>query len=61
VHRSFVGNQVQFVSKIIFLAYITRVRAVFRRMLTAVRRPGNVRGRRTHGIWRFPVVPVEVT
>jgi len=61
VHRPLVGHQVQFVSKIVFLAYVTSVRPVFRRMLTAVRRPGNVGGRRAHGIRRFPVVPVEVT
>lgn len=61
VHRPLVGHQVHFVSKIIFLTYITSFCPVFRRMLTTVRRPGNVRGRRAHGIRRFSVVPVEVT
>lgn len=61
MHRPLVSHQVQFVSKIGFLAYIASVRPVFGRMLTAVRHPGNVRGRRAHGTRRFPVVPVEVT
>jgi len=61
MHRSLMGHQVQFISKIVFFAYITSVRSVFRRMCTAVQRPGNVRGRRAHGTRRFPVVPIEVT
>lgn len=66
---SFVGDQVQFVSEIAFLARVARVRPVFHRVFAAVyrrRRSGRgVRGRRAHGgvvRWRLSATtPVEMT
>lgn len=65
---SFVGDQVQFISEIAFLARVARVRPVFHRVFAAVYRSRSgrgVRGRRARGrvVWRrlAATTPVEMT